>query len=50
MEIMNLCEAEYRKIKRVCVCMSVCTRESILNKAHKCQLTAPSTQEACVES
>lgn len=47
---MNLCEAEYGKIKRVCVCVCVCMRKSILNKAHKCQLTAPNTQEACVES
>lgn len=31
---------------QVCACVCV----FILNKAHKCQLTALSTQEACVES
>ena len=50
MEIMSLCKGEYKKIKcmREYACACVCV--STLNNAHKCQLTALSTQEACVES
>lgn len=35
---------------QACACIYMCVCAFILNKAHKCQLTALSTQEACVES